>query len=40
MVAYHLERGGMSLHDVVGVNCEMIEPNDIKAQVASIWAKR
>ena len=22
-VAYHLERGGMTLHDSVGVNCEM-----------------
>ena len=36
---YHLERGGMPLHDAVGINCEKGQLLKIKAQVSSIWAK-
>ena len=31
---FHMERGGMPLHDAVGINLLKI-----KAQVSSIWAK-
>ena len=31
---YHLERGGMPLHDAVGINCKKGATTD-----ASIWAK-
>ena len=37
---YHLERGGMPLHDAVGINCiKRAQLLKIKAQVSSIWAK-
>ena len=36
---YHMERGGMPLHDVVGINCKMAQLLKIKAQLSSIWAK-
>ena len=37
----HMERGGMLLHDVVGINCKKGATTEyhIKAQVSSIWAK-
>ena len=35
----HLKRGGMKLHDVVGVNGEKDGTTDIKVQVPSIRAK-
>ena len=38
-MAYHLEIGGMPLHDVVGVNVEKNAATDNKGQVPSIWAK-
>ena len=37
--AYHMERGGMPLHDAIGINCKKGELLKIKAQVSSIWAK-
>ena len=39
LVAYYLERGGMPLQHVVGVNCENGTTTDIKEQVMNIWAK-
>ena len=36
---YHLERGGMPLHDAVGINSEKGALLKIKAQMSSIWAK-
>ena len=36
---YHIERGGMPLHDEVGINCKK-GVMKIKAQLSSIWAKR
>ena len=36
---YHMERGGMSLHDAVGINCKKAQLLKIKAQLSSIWAK-
>ena len=36
---YHMERGGMQLHDAVGTNCKNGAMLKIKAQVSSIWAK-
>ena len=36
---YHMERGGMSLHDVVGINCERAQLLKIKTQLSSIWTK-
>ena len=36
---YHMERGGMSLHRVVGINCKKGALLKIKAQLSSIWAK-
>ena len=35
--SYYLERGGMSLHDAVGINCKngLLK---IKAQMSSMWA--
>ena len=35
---YHMERGGVPLHDAVGINCKK-GAMKIKAQVSSIWAK-
>ena len=36
---YHMERGGMPLHDAVGINVKRAQLLKIKAQVSSIWAK-
>ena len=36
---YHLERGGMPLHDAVGINWKRAQLLKIKALVSSIWAK-
>ena len=36
---YHMERGGMPLHDVVGINCKKGALLKSKAQLSSIWAK-
>ena len=36
---YHMERGGMPLHDAVGINCKKGATTKIKAQVWSIRAK-
>ena len=35
----HMEKGGMPLHDAVGINCKKDAKLKIKAQVSSIWAK-
>ena len=37
---YHLERGGMPLYDVVGINCKLVQLLKIKVQVSSICAKQ
>ena len=36
---YHLERGGMPLHDAVVINCKKGGTLKIKAQMSNIWAK-
>ena len=36
---YHMERGGMPLHDAVGINYKKGQLLKIKAQLSSIWAK-
>ena len=36
---YHMERGGMSLHDAVGINCKKGATTEIQTQLSSIWAK-
>ena len=36
---YHMERGGMPLHDEVRINCKRAQLLKIKAQVSSIYAK-
>ena len=36
---YHLERGGMPLHDSVGINCKNGAITEIKEQMSSILAK-
>ena len=36
---YHMERGGMPLHDAVGINCKTAQLLKTKAQVSSVWAK-
>ena len=36
---YHLKRGGMPLHDAVGINCKKGELLKINGQVSSIRAK-
>ena len=38
LVANHLERGRMPLHDVVGVNCKTGAITNIKVQVPRILA--
>ena len=38
-MAYHLEIGGMPLHDAVEVKSKINVTTDIEAQVPSIWAK-
>ena len=35
----HLERGGMPLHDGVGINWKKGATTEVKAQEPSIWAK-
>ena len=35
----HLEKGGMPLHNAVGVNCERGALLKIKAEVISVWTK-
>ena len=37
--SYHLERGGMPLHDAVGINCKKDATTESQAQMSSIWAK-
>ena len=34
-----MEKGGIPLHDAVGINCKRAQLLKIKAQVSSIWAK-
>ena len=36
---YHMEKGGMPLHDAVGINCKKAQLLNIKTQLSSIWAK-
>ena len=36
---YHLERGEMPLHDVVGINCKNGATPEYQGQMSSIWAK-
>ena len=36
---YHMERGGMPLHDAVGITVKRVRLLKIKAQLSSIWAK-
>ena len=36
---YHMERSGILLHDAVGISGKKGATTEIKAQVASIWAK-
>ena len=36
---YHLESGGMPLHDEVGINCKKGATTEIKSQESSIRAK-
>ena len=36
---FHLERGGMPLHDAVLINCKGAQLPKVKAQVSSICAK-
>ena len=36
---YHLERGGMPVHDEVGINYKKAQLLKIRAQVSSIYAK-
>ena len=36
---YHMERGGMPLHDAIGINCKKVQLLKIKAELSSIWAK-
>ena len=38
LVDYHMERGGMPLHDVVGVNCTR-GTTENQGAGTSIWAK-
>ena len=37
-MAYHLERGGVPLHETVGVNGKKWATIDTKAQEPSIWS--
>ena len=36
---YHLERGGMSFHDALGINCKKGATTENQSQVSSIRAK-
>ena len=35
---YHLETGGMPLHDVVGKNCKKVATTENRGSGVSIWA--
>ena len=35
----HLERGGIPLHDAVGINCKRAQLLKIKALMSSMWGK-
>ena len=35
---YHMERGGMPLHDAVGINCKKGATTEHQTQLSSIWA--
>ena len=37
---YHMERGGMPLHDAVGINCKKSATTEDQGSGVSIWAKR
>ena len=39
LLAYHLERDGMTVHDAFGVNCGKYATADVKGQLPNIWAK-
>ena len=36
---YHMERGGMPLHDAVGINCKNGTTTENQGSGASIWSK-
>ena len=36
---YHQERGGIPLHDAVGINCKKGATTENQGQMSSIWAK-
>ena len=36
---YHIERGGIPLHDAVGINCKNGATTENLGSVSSIWAK-
>ena len=36
---YHMERGGIPLHDAVGMNCEKGVTTENQDQLSSRWAK-
>ena len=36
---YHPERGGMTLHDAVEINCENGATTENQSEVSSMWAK-
>ena len=36
---YHMERGGMPLHDAVGINCKKGATVENQGSCSSIWAK-
>ena len=35
----HMERGGIPLHDAVGINVKRAQLLNIKTQLSNIWAK-
>ena len=39
LVAYRPDKGGMSLHDAVGVDCKIEQLLKFMEQVPSIWAR-
>ena len=36
---FQLERGGLPLHDPVGINCKKGPTTEYQAQMSSIWAQ-
>ena len=36
---YNMERGGIPLHDAVGINCKKGTTSENQGKVSSIWAK-